>query len=481
MATWKRWRRVSWAACVLLLAVSATDASAEPAPVEVCWKPPHLPPDVDTFLIVKEMDKWELSNPRRFWNIATSRIVYKYNPSLGADSLDRLPENIRKEARHCVPAPPKAPDPPAADPPPPPPPPPPPKPPPPKKPEPKAPQKGSEKVKGGGSGKKDGPKPLPKASARSSQGPNAMAERPKKKAPSILPPPSAILPRSEHVLPKAKEAKVLPRAEDAKVLPKAEEAKVLPKAEEAPPLPRSSFDHFAANCQAEKTRCKRKTGGEKGPVDERTAFEEVLKEFALFAGAVNLQLDEDLNRPDGKKHGVVGGRNANGPDMALTQAIATFLQLTPAMQGQIKAFINKVNKSVAKKTPVVVETKELSDDAAKWLASQPGSAQRLKDAGTIGPYRTLKEFTLGHEGEIEVHHILEQRWFKGDKKLFSGDTDLVPSVILDKAEHRRITTELNAWIRKNKPKTPEDLWKIYKAVYNDRPHWLDAIKPYFGK
>ncbi len=102
------------------------------------------------------------------------------------------------------------------------------------------------------------------------------------------------------------------------------------------------------NCQDEKVRCKRKTGDEKGPVDERTAFDEVLKELALFAGAVNLQLDEDLNRADGKKYGVVGGRNADGPDLPILRAAVALLQLTPSLQTEVRAFMKKVRESSLK-------------------------------------------------------------------------------------------------------------------------------------
>jgi hypothetical protein len=94
-----------------------------------------------------------------------------------------------------------------------------------------------------------------------------------------------------------------------------------------------------------KAECKKKTGEEKGAVADRTEFEEVLKEWSLFVGAVNLRLDEDLNRPDGKKFGVVGGRNADGPDHPVVQVVASILQLAPALQSQIRGFIKKVNQS----------------------------------------------------------------------------------------------------------------------------------------
>ena len=283
---------------------------------------------------------------------------------------------------------------------------------------------------------------------------------PQRKQPTTLPPSSVLLPR------------------DARLLPTEQDAPLLPKVEETQPLPRALFAYSTVNCQDPKAPCKRKTGNEKGPVDDRTAFEHFLKELALFVGVVNLQLDEDLNRPDGKKFGIVGGRNADGPDTPVTQMVAMLMELTPALKGEVDKFIKKVNKSVAKKAPLKFELDELSEEATKWLASHPGSAKTLCEAGTIGPFKTLRQFTLGLENAYQTHHILEKKWFE-KRKMFAGDSDLVPSVILTKDEHKAITAKLTAWINKNNPKTPAQVWKMYNEVYANYPHWLAAIKPYF--
>jgi hypothetical protein len=265
----------------------------------------------------------------------------------------------------------------------------------------------------------------------------------------------------------------LPDAKDAPILPDAKECALPTPAEPvgAKPVPVLT---------AYKAHCKKKTGDEKGAVADRTEFEEVLKEWALFVGAVNLRLDEDLNRPDGKKFGVVGGRNANGPDHPVIQAVASLVQLAPALQAPIRAFIKKVNRSIAKKVPAVIKPGELSEEAAEWLAKQEGAALALKEAGTIGPYNLLKKFTAGSGGQLQAHHLVEQKWFKpGPRNLLKGDPDLAPSVILGKTEHAKITAMLEA--QKRRVSTLEDLWSMYTDVYRDYPAWLNAIKSYFGK
>ncbi|MBK9259828.1 MAG: hypothetical protein IPM54_08320 [Polyangiaceae bacterium] len=226
MTGWLRLLWVAWAlvvrrwvcACALLLVMLATNASAAPAPIEVCWRPDKLAADDDTFVIVKDTKGWREVGAWRGTK-TDHHIVYKHNPNLGTDSLNRFPEDIRKIAWTCKRAPAVQP-PPAADPPPPPPPPP--KPPLPKNVTPK-PQVAPRKA--------DGPKPLPKPIARSAQKPAATPEQPRK-APSALP-------GSERLLPKDEQARVLPDAKDAS------------------PLPRPSLSHFAVNCADEKARCKR--------------------------------------------------------------------------------------------------------------------------------------------------------------------------------------------------------------------------------
>ncbi|MBK9259927.1 MAG: DUF2380 domain-containing protein [Polyangiaceae bacterium] len=188
----------------------ATNASAAPAPIEVCWRPDKLAADDDTFVIVKDAKGWREVGAWRGTR-TDHHIVYKHNPNLGLDSLNRFPEDIRKIAWTCKPAPPLQP-----------PPPPPPKPPPPKKTTPK-PQVAPRKA--------NGPKPLPQPIARPVQRPAAKPEQPRK-APSVLP-------------------------GGERLLPKDEQARVLPDAKDASPLPRPSLSHFAVNCADAKAPCKR--------------------------------------------------------------------------------------------------------------------------------------------------------------------------------------------------------------------------------
>jgi hypothetical protein len=54
-----------------------------------------------------------------------------------------------------------------------------------------------------------------------------------------------------------------------------------------------------------------------------------------------------------------------------------------------------------------------------------------------------------------------------------------PAIILSDAEHTVINTKLAAAWKANPNMTKEQLREIYKIVYKDNPHWMDAIASYF--
>jgi hypothetical protein len=266
-----------------------------------------------------------------------------------------------------------------------------------------------------------------------------------------------------------KTVSALPWNESA--LPAQEEKPVLPKLEVAQrPLPMLNA---------------RPGSGGKGLGEEKTAAEKAIEQFVLFAGALTLQLDEDLHRPDGKKFGIVGGHNADGPDNPATQVIAAVIQLAPAAAAQVEQFMKKAEQAIAKKTPLVVNSvNELGEEAAEALAKEHGAAiaKALAEKGAIGPYKLWQKFTAGLGGQWQAHHILEQQWFRmWGKKL--GDPNLGPSVILTNAEHNAITTKLQVEFGKLGKRSPtlDEIWQVYQKVYKDCPHWLDAVKSYFNK
>ena len=93
----------------------------------------------------------------------------------------------------------------------------------------------------------------------------------------------------------------------------------------------------------------------------------------------------------------------------------------------------------------------------------------------IGPYKVMKKFTEKLGGMFQAHHIFEK-----SKMINMGlDPDVGPAVLLTDAEHKAITAKLAAATKSVEPKTPDELWKLYKDVYKDHPHWLSAIKHFF--
>jgi hypothetical protein len=52
-------------------------------------------------------------------------------------------------------------------------------------------------------------------------------------------------------------------------------------------------------------------------------------------------------------------------------------------------------------------------------------------------------------------------------------------MLLTDLQHQAITEQLK--IHTVGVDSAKRLWKAYKKVYQDSPHWLEAIEPYFAK
>ncbi|HMY17223.1 MAG TPA: hypothetical protein PKA58_12955, partial [Polyangium sp.] len=105
-------------------------------------------------------------------------------------------------------------------------------------------------------------------------------------------------------------------------------------------------------------------------------------------------------------------------------------------------------------------------------------AQGLQEMQTIMPYELGEKFTKDLGGKFQAHKIFEKQAL--EKVLKRSDFEKLPSVILTDKEHQAISVALEAeWRKVGKGRmTIEKLRQIYKDVYKDHPHWLDAIESY---
>ncbi|MDC3988192.1 hypothetical protein [Polyangium jinanense] len=235
----------------------------------------------------------------------------------------------------------------------------------------------------------------------------------------------------------------------------------------------------AVPCEQTKEGC---NGNGKGKAKPLTPLERMVRELTIASAMLNGEFNHDLARKDGKRFGIIGGDNEDGVDNAIVQAAAAITQVASAvLVGQAEKFAKKLEEACAKKAPIILEGAEkVSKETAELLATQYGRtiADALEQNGALGPYKVMREFTRGLEGDYQAHHILEKamasRWG------LTKELDEIPSVILTSAEHKRITKLLDE-ARERFPKTKKGLWQAYEDVYKDVPHWLAAIKPYFRK
>jgi len=266
------------------------------------------------------------------------------------------------------------------------------------------------------------------------------------------------------------------RKPEEEVLP---QAKVLPPPErlpdQKPMLPVVQKSRKPRPMVAACGECKGNGKGD-NPGATKTTADEIGQEMAITAAILTQNMNEDLHRPDGKKNGIIGGQNPNGIDHPAAQIVASAILIATAMG--IPEFEKQLMEAIRKKTPIILEIKNLSVKEAEELAVEYGPylADALNKVGAIGPYNLMSEFTKGLAGHWQAHHIVERSMFKKFKKKL-GDPERGPSVILTKAEHEAITRKLNQW--KQEVKTTDQLWAKYKDAYSDKPAWLDAIRSYF--
>jgi hypothetical protein len=262
----------------------------------------------------------------------------------------------------------------------------------------------------------------------------------------------------------------------------------------------------------EAKRCAGRGDGEGGKASDeelRTWLGKATTDMAVLAAVVNMQFDEDLERKDGRKYGIVGGKDLDGPDSALVQAFASITLIAAVVvSAETEAFEKKLKDALAKGRRLLMKDMEkvgegVAEELAKkevqeieqkiaQMKAKPLDASAKREAeqfarakvadamaqnGAIGPYKVMTQFTDKLGGRWQAHHILESGRATSILKL--KNTDKLPSVILTEAKHKTITAELRA--AEPDVKDAKTLWKVYQDVYENDPTWLEAIKPYFFK
>jgi hypothetical protein len=228
------------------------------------------------------------------------------------------------------------------------------------------------------------------------------------------------------------------------------------------------------------------TGDGTGQGPKKTLADKIAEEIAYAGALANLQLNEETKRPDGKPYGIVGGKNADGPNHPAAQAAAGAVMVAAVVLSANSDKLMKKAQALYKKalekgeaklaTMAFKDLEELGEKGAEELAKVYGAdiARAMQQNGAIGPYSVMKKFTDKLGGAYQAHHILEQKFAR---ELGLGSADKIPSVILSDAGHKAMTALLKK--KTANATTVKGLWQAYKEVYVDSPHWLKAIESYF--
>ncbi|MDI1434410.1 hypothetical protein [Polyangium sorediatum] len=448
-------RRVfAWCLLPILLVLCAPSV-ARALTFRVCVKPPNVPPGVNQWAYdLGAATVWTTKSQVEFTQKAEGHAVYIYDPYVGPESVRLLPIPYNK--LKCPPPPPR--------------------------PEP-AKVPAEEKKAAAPAKASEGSKPPPvqkdeQANAIPS-GAKKMPERPPTSPRPSPPPPEGVL-SNEPLLPSTS---TLPKRDEVHP-PKCvdEQCTLVDRGGALPELQHRQGRPLvsAVPCAQTKDGCTGKGDGA-GKNKALTPIERMVRELTIASAMLNGEFNHDLSRKDGKRFGIIGGDNEDGVDNAIVQAAAAITQIASGVLiGQAETFAKKLEEACAKKAPLILQgAEELSKETAELLAKQYGVdiAVGLEQNGAIGAYEVMRKFTENLGGSYQAHHILEVAM--ADKLRFAKNLDKLPAVILTEAKHKEITRLLN------QVRPPvinrKTVWKLYEDVYKDYPHWLEAIKPYFGK
>lgn len=218
----------------------------------------------------------------------------------------------------------------------------------------------------------------------------------------------------------------------------------------------------------------------KGP--PLSVFERISRNLAVGGALAQGDTSGNLKDPNGHRSGIPGGKNVGGFSFPPLQAGVALLQILSSAGMTPKSFIDDVVKfGKHGQRTLIKEADEKIVKVADELIAKHGRyemAKGLQEMQTIIPYAMGEKFTKDLGGKFQAHKIFEKRALK--ELLGRDDFDKLPSVILTDKEHQAISAALDAeWRKVGKDKmTLEKLRRIYKDVYKDYPHWLEAIESY---
>jgi RHS repeat-associated protein len=126
--------------------------------------------------------------------------------------------------------------------------------------------------------------------------------------------------------------------------------------------------------------------------------------------------------------------------------------------------------------PADLETIECAAPGAQSAQSTAASSfGKLTHAEQgIKPYSVQRKFTAGRKGEIQAHHLIEQRFLEQ----IGGQTRDWPSVVITKAEHQVFT---NQWLKEiprgpgTRDATPGQINDAARKIYSGYPEFLNEL------
>jgi hypothetical protein len=202
-----------------------------------------------------------------------------------------------------------------------------------------------------------------------------------------------------------------------------------------------------------------------------------------------------LYHQQGDRSGIPGGKNVGGFSFPPLQFGVGALEILLSAGMSPKSFVDSILKFAKRGQRTLIKeadakVMQVADELIQ-NAGQFEMAKGLQEMQTIMPFELGQKFTANLAGKFQAHKIFERQAIEkfevateglskdAIKKAVDEVAKKYPAIILSDAEHTVINTKLAAAWKANPNMTKEQLREIYKIVYKDNPHWMDAIASYF--
>jgi RHS repeat-associated protein len=127
--------------------------------------------------------------------------------------------------------------------------------------------------------------------------------------------------------------------------------------------------------------------------------------------------------------------------------------------------------------PTRAATNAVIGGIAGGIAHRVSSTLSSRQSSQVLSYRDAQKITQGGGGDLQAHHLVEQRFLRQ----WGHSVNDAPSVVLTKQQHRAYTDALRRQLPFGASYSKQGVFEAYQKVYSKNSDYMKAIQKYFKK